>query len=71
MATIAELQSDLAKYLNARDRILTSGQAVTIDGDQYNEATFFRLEDKITELRNEIYVKKNGGFARSSYVGRG
>nr|WP_321513150.1 hypothetical protein [uncultured Pseudodesulfovibrio sp.] len=71
MATIAELQSELTKYLDARDRILASGQSVTIDGDQYNEATFFRLEDKITDLRNEIFVKQNGGFARSSYVGRG
>jgi hypothetical protein len=71
MATEAELKAELAKYKTARDKILSTGQSVSVGGDQFTRATFFRLEDKIVELENRIAFVRRGGFARSTFVGRG
>jgi len=62
MSTLSELQSDLAKYKAARDRILTNGQSISdASGRQTTEGTLFRLESKITELEQRIAVVDNGG----------
>ena len=66
MATESELRATLAKYTAARDRILANGATVTVDGTQYTEATFFRLEDTIAQLEQRISMaRRGGGFARS------
>tara|TARA_Y100001954_G_scaffold119941_1_gene129132 strand:- start:4355 stop:4570 length:216 start_codon:yes stop_codon:yes gene_type:complete len=71
MATVAELKADLAKYKDARDRILSSGQSVVVDGTTYQEGTLFRIEDAIRDLEHRISIKQRGGFARSAARFRG
>lgn len=64
MSDLATLQADLAKYVAARDAILTGGQSYTVDGVQFSRGTLFRLEDKIDQLRADIAVMQNGGIRR-------
>jgi len=61
MSDAAVLQAELAKYVAARDRILDGAQSYELDGVQYTRATFFRLEDKIEELRASLALLRVGG----------
>jgi len=60
MATLAELQEDLAKYKAARDRILEGGQASGTGGANVTRANLETIEKRIENLEARIALAKKG-----------
>lgn len=61
MATLSEIQAELAKYRAARDAILTGGQSYTVDGITYSRGTLFRLEKTIGDLEHREAIALRSG----------
>jgi hypothetical protein len=68
MATLSELTARLATYQDAEARILSGGQAVTVDGDAYTAANIDAIQREIIRLEQRIAMIRRGGFARSAAV---
>lgn len=66
MATISELQTTLAKYQTARDKILDSGQSYSLDGFHYTRADLSSLEKHIERIEQSIAVLSHRGRLRYS-----
>jgi len=55
MATLQELQDDLALYKAARDRILKGAQETRVGSQSYRFADLKQLEDSIANLERRIF----------------
>lgn len=62
--TIAEMQSELTKYIAARDAILAGGVSVKVGEMQVNRASLEYIDRKIAQLRTDLYRATNGATVR-------
>jgi hypothetical protein len=60
MATLAELQTELATYKTARDAILAGAQSYSIAGRQLTRASLEYIQSKIEDLESSIYRRGTG-----------
>lgn len=61
MATITELQEELALYKNARKKILGGAQSYRAGDFRADRADLATIEKAIADLERRIQVKSNGG----------
>ena len=61
MATITELQEELALYKDARKKILTGAQSYRAGDFRADRADLERIEKTIADLERRIQVKSNSG----------
>ncbi len=74
MATQEQLQNTLAKYEEARDKILETGQSYRIDDREFTRADLKFIESQITRLEQRLASVSNRGklkFATAVFGGRG
>lgn len=67
MANLTTLQSDLALYRAAREKILT-GQEYSIGSRRLRRPDLSEIERKITELETRIAMLDNGGRINTGHV---
>ena len=67
MANLTTLQSDLALYRAAREKILI-GQEYTIGPRRLRRPDLSEIERKITELETRIAMLDNGGRINTGHV---
>lgn len=60
MATLADLQAELAVWKACRDAILFGAQSYSIAGRSLTRASLAEVRDKIDELETRISRKSNG-----------
>lgn len=73
MAQLADLQVRLQKYQNAEERILLSGQSVSVGGQRFDRANLGQLQNAIQNLELRIEIIKNGcrlGSSTATFRGR-
>lgn len=58
MATLTELQADLATYKAARDRILTGAQEASLGGQRSRQAELAEINRAIRELETRIALAR-------------
>lgn len=69
MATVVELEDELARYKTARNNILDHGQEVRMsNGKQLTFADLKWIDSKISSLEKRIAIAKNDGKAPGSQV---
>lgn len=69
MATLSELQADLAKYRASRDKILDNAQEIgSTSGRSQTFASLATIERTISDLERRIALARNGGRITSSKV---
>lgn len=61
MATITELQEELALYKDARKKILTGAQSYRSVDFRADRADLSAIEKRINELESRIAMKANSG----------
>lgn len=61
MATITELQEELALYKDARKKILTGAQSYRHGDFRADRADLERIEKAIADLERRIQVQSNSG----------
>jgi hypothetical protein len=73
MATLTELQERLALYKAAEQRILETGQAYTLGGQQYTRANLGQIQAMIRTLEQQITTLSSSGrlsHAQTVFGGR-
>ena len=68
MATITELQDELALYKNARKKILTGAQSYRSGDFRADRADLPVIEKRINELESRIAMKANAGRINTAQV---
>lgn len=66
--TITELQDSLALYIAAEKKILEGNQSWTVGNQSFTKADLGDIRRAITSLRNELFIKQNGGGFGCSQV---
>lgn len=61
MATLYELQQDLAAYKSARDKILNGGQSVRLGDRRIDRGDLQEIERKIQSLESRVAIAQNNG----------
>ncbi|MHC1701788.1 MAG: hypothetical protein AB9900_12605 [Humidesulfovibrio sp.] len=70
MATLTELQADLAMYKAAERAIISGAQEYDIAGRKVTKATVFRVQEKISELEQRIATLRGGRHGQAVFAGR-
>ncbi|WP_034627450.1 hypothetical protein [Desulfocurvibacter africanus] len=65
MASLAELQADLAKYKAARDAALL-GQSYEVTGRKLTRANLRDINEAIAGLEQRIAIAQSGGISTST-----
>lgn len=66
--TITELQERLALYLDAERKILEGNQSWSVGQQSFTKADLGEIRRTIASLRQDLFIKQNGGGFGCSQV---
>jgi len=66
MATIAELEAELAALKKAKNAILTGGQSYSVGGRNFSRASLSDINKDILSIESRLSVARNNGCLTSS-----